>query len=428
MTKLTSHKFLEYTLTALLILVPALIVPLGDYYDHFYYPKFMLLVVFAIIFLLYLLVNVHDVVKRYRPSWADLFLLIYTVLMIITSLFARDFIDALYGRAYRHTGLISHFIFVVLYFIAKINGNLGKRSWLFIVCGVGVLAFYGMMQYFGVDPIMRDEIRQGWNVAFSTFGNPNFAGSFYVMILPLSLYLVDAYGWKLYPLFAWILFSLLLTYSTASWIGGLLSLIIALALIAVKTPHNKQKRIFLKRTLVISALVVLLFNVFTSNAFFDEIGKTTGEAVDVVENGNTNQTAGSGRVFIWTKTIVLISQRPWLGFGVENMAEAFSQQFMDDMEEVFGFALTVDKAHNEYLQVAVDSGIPSLIIYLMFLLSIFFRSFRGIEHKRAHIFILSAVLGYLSQALFSFSTISATYLFWIILGILESGVTEEKAN
>ena len=428
MTKSTSHKFLEYTLTVLLIVVPAFIVPLGDYYDHFYYPKFMLLVVFAIVLLLYILINVHDVVKQYRPSWADLFLLIYTLLMIVASLFARDFMDALYGRAYRHTGLISHLIFVVLYFVAKLNGNLSKKSWLFIVSGAAVLAAYGMLQHFGFDPITRDEIRKGWNAAFATFGNPNFAGSFYVMIVPISLYLVDAYGWKLYPLYAWMLFSLLLTFSTAAWIGGFVAIVIALLLVFIHSPHDKKKKKFVVRTLIISLMVAIFFNAITSDALVHEFQKTTGEAIELVENGTINQRAGSKRVFIWTRTIDLITQRPWLGYGIENMAEPFGAQFRDDMKEIFGFSLTVDKAHNEYLQVAVDSGIPSLIAYMLFLASLLFESYKKLLHDKRNIFILAATLGYLSQALFSFSVISVVYLFWTLLGILGKIELKEKAN
>ena len=427
MTYTGKSKFLEYTLTALLIVVPAFIVPLGGYNDHFYYPKFMMLVFFSIALLLYVLINVHEIVQHYRPSRADAFLLIYTILMIVASLFAQDFMDALYGRAYRYTGLITHLMFVVLYFVAKLNGNLDKRSWVIVVSVAAILAFYGMLQHYGYDPIIRDDFRVGWNNAFSTFGNPNFAGSYYVMILPMSLYLVDQYGKKYLVLYAWILFSLLLSFSTAAWIGGFFSIALTLLWLVIREPKNSQRLKMINQTTVISVLVLVLFNVVTSNALLDEIGKTTGEGVEIVENGNENQSAGSGRIFIWTKTIVLISERPWLGYGVENMAEAFSRQFMDDMEDVFGYALTIDKAHNEYLQVAVDSGLPSLFVYIIFLGFTLLENFRESLKNSSFIFILAAVLGYLLQALFSFSVISVSYLFWILLGFASSARQRKKA-
>lgn len=79
-----------------------------------------------------------------------------------------------------------------------------------------------------------------------------------------------------------------------------------------------------------------------------------------------------------------------------------------------------DKAHNEYLQIAVTLGIPALIAYLIFLGMIIIPNLKYI-FKQKYIFILLSIIGsYLVQAFFNISTIGIAPIFWLCLGIIDN--------
>lgn len=77
----------------------------------------------------------------------------------------------------------------------------------------------------------------------------------------------------------------------------------------------------------------------------------------------------------------------------------------------------IDKAHNEYLQIAATLGIPALAIYSIFICMIIFPKLPKIFKQEYSLLILSVIINYLTQAFFNISTIGIAPLFWFALGI-----------
>lgn len=80
----------------------------------------------------------------------------------------------------------------------------------------------------------------------------------------------------------------------------------------------------------------------------------------------------------------------------------------------------MDKAHNEYLHIAVTIGIPALILYLTFIALVILPNIKKIFKKESIFIILSVIISYLAQAFFNISTIGIAPLFWVALGILDN--------
>jgi O-antigen ligase len=85
--------------------------------------------------------------------------------------------------------------------------------------------------------------------------------------------------------------------------------------------------------------------------------------------------------------------------------------------------VTVDKAHNEYLQIAVTLGIPALLVYLFFTAHVLLTGLKAASRMKGEnqilLFGLLAIcIGYLTQAFFNISVITVAPFFWVILGIL----------
>ena len=86
----------------------------------------------------------------------------------------------------------------------------------------------------------------------------------------------------------------------------------------------------------------------------------------------------------------------------------------DDYKEL-GFI--VDKAHNEFLQIAATMGIPALIIYLIFLSLILKNIIKNIRQDQYKILLLVFV-AFVTQSFFNISIISVASVVWIFFGVM----------
>ena len=80
----------------------------------------------------------------------------------------------------------------------------------------------------------------------------------------------------------------------------------------------------------------------------------------------------------------------------------------------------IDKAHNEYLQIAATIGIPALIVYLSFLSLILFPKMKEMFKNKLLFILVLTIICYLTQAFFNISTIGVAPLFWMLLGIIDN--------
>lgn len=126
-----------------------------------------------------------------------------------------------------------------------------------------------------------------------------------------------------------------------------------------------------------------------------------------------------GRIEIWKMTLNLIAKKPMLGCGPDNLKKGL---FISCKYEAIKFYLrnhtVVDKAHNEYLNIAATIGVPALILYLTFLSLILLPKLKN-KSKLNYIFVL-VIISYLAQAFFNISTIGVAPLFWMILGLSDN--------
>ncbi len=172
----------------------------------------------------------------------------------------------------------------------------------------------------------------------------------------------------------------------------------------------------------------------------------------------------SGRGWIWSRTFPLLGNTLFTGYGPDTYAVYFPQQDIAGKINVFRSAnIVVDKPHNWYLQVAVNTGLISLLGILWLLVSFGFDALRarfGLRvHGMAPLFtgeihvsdageasqvpaaqadgkagilrnrnafsrnnllltgLLCGVVGYAVAGLFNDSVVSVAPVFWVILGL-----------
>lgn len=132
----------------------------------------------------------------------------------------------------------------------------------------------------------------------------------------------------------------------------------------------------------------------------------------------------SGRGYIWNKTITLLKDYIFLGSGADTFALVFpNEDFVDKYNNGYD-NLVITKPHNLYLQIAVQSGVLSLICFLVFYLWYFVSSIRIYFKQRLNnplvIFgfaVMLGTLGYMISGLANDSTITVAPLYWAMMGI-----------
>nr|HML86735.1 O-antigen ligase family protein [Bacteroidales bacterium] len=274
----------------------------------------------------------------------------------------------------------------------------------------------------------------------STLMNPNYISGFAGALTAFFLTKALIYTGKkrtFHAVLSVLSFIVILASLSTSGFLSFLALIPIIALIAFIKKRG-IKTLFTS-LIILSCFCVSFLVLYThTNRVWDEtIGFFTGRAQSLTEElavqqddndeftlSNIKQTASSGRVYIWRKTIELIKERPLLGYGHDTLLYHFSQ-FDPEQAENLGFLSLVTKPHNMYLEVAFGSGLIALISLLALLILHLFHTTKTIikgnnDKTRFSASILVFWCAFLLQCLFNDSLIGTSPIFWILFGVAVS--------
>ena len=254
------------------------------------------------------------------------------------------------------------------------------------------------------------------HMAIGTQGNPNFYGSYMVMITLITVVLYAIKGEKKYFWLTLIFFmALCLANSTGPILGFALAYIF-FGLVFFKKIKIKK---FLFLTIILTGIFfsadksVVFVHEFKFNNKVESNYNVKEELVNSFTNIH-NKEFGNGRFRIWLNTIPVAKKYFWIGCGIDNFANVYPQSNY----------LIYDKAHNVYLQMLVTNGIFALSAYCAVCLIIFLKGFRF--KKPFQIALYIAFVGYSIQAFANISVIDVAPIFFIILGLLYTYVLGKK--
>ena len=136
----------------------------------------------------------------------------------------------------------------------------------------------------------------------------------------------------------------------------------------------------------------------------------------------------SGRGYIWAKTIPLLKKYIFLGAGPDSFQMVFPQYDYVDLSYDFAPNMLITRAHNMYLQMAVQTGVLSLICFLVFYGMYFVKSVKlyikrkEILDDEPYLFHIGSGLfvssfGYMLSGIVNDSLPVTAPLFWAIIGI-----------
>jgi O-antigen ligase len=129
------------------------------------------------------------------------------------------------------------------------------------------------------------------------------------------------------------------------------------------------------------------------------------------------------RFVLWRRALDVIEAKPWTGTGINTYNVAHERYDKEQNWRVRGYY-----AHNGYLQMTAEIGLPGIFFFLLFLVMFFRRAFgsltsiRGSSEEYARLGLITGLLAFLIYAAADNNLQSppSLMLFWYLAGVLLS--------
>jgi len=384
--------------------------------------------------------------------------LLFAAVYLLTTITSMNPRLSLWGEYLRVQGTYTTLCYVLFFFLVAFN--LRTKAQFDRVVTVALLAslpvaFYGVLQHFGVDPIFVLDGPMGR--VDSTMGNPIFLGAYLIMVIPptlarllatLQMFLRDnqpllsrclkllqAAGYAL--LLALQSVCLLYTRARGPWLGFLAGITLFTVLLSLR----RRTRWLLVVTIAMSmAFVVLLVLLNLPRTPLERL-QTLPYLSSLVIIDDLQATTGTVgvRLLIWQAEIELLRSRPpiglrpdplhflrpLVGYGPEMMSGIFPTVYPPKLGHIEDRNALADRAHNHLLDLLIMNGALGLLAYL-FLIGNFF--YHGISllwwrtesssTQLTLIALLSAVLAHFVEIQVGIALVTTLMLLWLYVALL----------
>jgi len=321
-------------------------------------------------------------------------IILYLGVILLSTLFSSHVYTSVWGYYSRFNGgLMSFLVFFGIYLVG-INFFDDKKAEIltdFICLSVFPVSLYGIFQIFEHSRI------------YSTLGQPNWLAAYLVFLLPLLIDRIlkadenlKKYFWVTTLVIAFI--NLWFAHS----LSGLVGLIVGLVYIIIKF----RKKV-LNRWGLLAALAFLVISLLNISFFKDRISDALTLSTDP-QSYNVSD-PGLIRLGLWKGSVRTAFSSPrnlLLGTGPET----FPYQFPFFREDFLNYSsewdFILNKPHNYYLEILVESGAVALVVY-------FFIMVKTLKAKNT--FLVAGLVGFYATNIFGWPTVCTSLLFWMWL-------------
>lgn len=427
--KLSTHDIIRWLIYSLVILVP-MIYHTG-FMSAFTTPKLTLVRVVTILIVLVWGVQILAQKKlQYRSSPLNKWIVMYGVVLGITTLFSSYIGISFFGDQGKFLGLMTMLNFLFLFVVVMNFFQTKKDVYRFIKISVWtamVLAIFGLLQFKGwvgaenwdYDPTLR---------VFGTMGHSNHFGAylaFHVMLMAGMF--INTKRPSTRAIYAIATLPMLATILATASRGAFFALVGAGVIFGAGWLYHKRSWIWEKRKKMGAGLVALLiiFAIFNKPIVrqFTNLSLTqrTISTIDFMMQGNVPD-----RVSWWYSSLAMTRDNPILGHGLATFRDTYNPYRRLDyrVPEDVQDTVTPETAHMEYLNIAATQGIVGLIVYLGLILCwarVLLRVMRNREDpslvkKFTALSFISAGLVYFIQVLMSFGVVGTLVPLYLMMG------------
>ena len=432
----------------LFFLVPLVLTPFN--YELFEYNKMMLVYLLTSLILATWLIKMIQSKKIiFRRTFLDLPLIAFLLTQLASYAFSIDRHTSFWGYYSRfHGGLGSTTAYLILYWalVANFNKQKTKKAIRFLLASTFLVAVYGALEHFGID---KDYwVQDVENRVFSTLGQPNWLAAFLVAIIPLTWALILENQRKksktaLYLFLSTLFYlTLIFTKSRSGFLGLGAAYLAFWGIIFIKNLFRSKKISFSKtfrrlpKTFFLFTIIIVLLGIIAGTPWTPKLEHLirkpqAKQQASPIPVGGTE--SGQIRKIVWQGAIEIWRHHPILGTGPETFAYAYYNFRPREHNDVSEWDFLYNKAHNEYLNLAANTGTLGLISYLVIIAAFLLWSLKKIKtEKKSPYLILALLAGYLSILVtnfFGFSVVAVSLLFFLYpaMGIALT-IPEEKVE
>lgn len=292
---------------------------------------------------------------------------VFFVLVCVSSLFTENWYATVKSLLYVSCLLLSYCAAVVLF---KSDEWAAVAVWATVATALGI-SLFGIRDYAigtGGGANFWNALVHGkelWRL-FGTFVNPSFFAGYLVLTIPISLgaYLCSArlVGSFIAGLGVVLeLAALLLTGTKLAALALAVAMLIMFTLIFIRRLLDKRR---LVRLIIIAIILVPCIVVFSA---------PLKERVREAEAGGAQVHSTKFRLYVWRSTLEMIRDHPLVGLGPGTFEFAYPR---------YAIAGPTKHAHQLYLQVGAEVGLPALVVFIIALLAIVKGYFDTLRHDR----------------------------------------------
>ncbi|MDD1505884.1 O-antigen ligase family protein [Lysinibacillus sp. CNPSo 3705] len=400
----------------------------------------------------------------------------FAVAIVLSTIFSPNISISLHGQYSRADGAISWICYLALFFIAmnieypkKVVNHILYSLYPFIIINFIIITvnFYGkdLLQYTWVQKFVSAFLPDGATISegselIGTLNQWNYmSGMFGIMTLLFlaSAIVANSNVKKFTNLFIALLSMIIMLMAmSASGFFTFVCITPLLIWLAIKSLNRKRTLLIMMIFFITTACFVHSLSLKNPKVWDESIGfflpknnpygieqsvetSIVGINLDSLSVWNIEKASaakntfelpvlpeakwgpGTGRIYIWEKTLDLVKDRPFLGYGLDTLVYQFPHNHIDargNLNEV----TIVDKPHNIYVGVIYGTGILGILAFLAIILISLKSTIREIfkfnMSSNLVVALCIAWLAFLIQALFNDTSIGITGPLFAIGGIM----------
>ena len=251
-------------------------------------------------------------------------------------------------------------------------GNFIKTFLMFLVIAAGVrgirdverlaAAYLASATIYAAVVLMRFDLGEAdaWRLGDLYYYDANDLATFLVTAMPIALYVVHSAGTasrRVLGMTALAVLTLALVYTGSR--GGFIALLAAVAFV-----NFGYRAIPLRWRVSATVLVAVVVLGAASDRYWAQMGT-------IMSDADYNHTEETGRMQIWRRGVGYMLQFPVFGVGPNNFGAAEGTLSPFAERQQLGRGVKWNAAHNSYVQVGAELGIPGLLLFVGMIASAF---------------------------------------------------------
>ena len=359
-------------------------------------------------------INLRDLIKL--QIW-DLFFLALLIWSGISAFLAEDYELAMMGTGYRQEGFTMYLTYASIYICSKLIKNERQQKILITTYAI-CISLLSIMTFLQANPsiihalgsIGKNIQGQGFNCMKYAAIYPNINHYAYVLnmgivaLAGLTFILKGWQKWLCLALFCFNTWALVINNTFGCYLAAFGGLVFLTILFFVRNKDSLKQSALILALFIAISIVTSATNEGLLFSNFSVLGGELDGDKEVFENDD----AGSGRMGLWKQAIKYIGEKPIFGHGPEGL----HYKYIDD-----GF--NNDRPHNEYIQYAAFTGIPSLVFYLGALIAMLVYCLKKLKALSPEIIVIGGIIfAYCVSAFFGNTMYNTSVYFFMFIGFL----------